>query len=94
MDENPYAQFFSQLKDHPTFQNLQIRIAATASLDQRVYNKPSVDQVAAIWIDRNNPNIPFKRHILVHEHLGNKHRVKHYYGCYDPRQYRLLFSER
>ncbi|XP_075080354.1 replication protein A 70 kDa DNA-binding subunit B-like [Nicotiana tabacum] len=60
MDENPYAQFFSQLKDQPTFQNLQVRIAATAFLDQRVYNKPTVDQVAAIWIDGNNPNIHLK----------------------------------
>nr|XP_016472237.1 PREDICTED: uncharacterized protein LOC107794274 [Nicotiana tabacum] len=91
MDGNPYAQFFFQLKDHSSFQNLQIRIAANAILDQRVYNKPSVDQIAAIWIDRNNPNVPFDREIIVHEHSSNKHRVKHYYGCYDPLQYPLLF---
>ncbi|PHT76347.1 hypothetical protein T459_19869 [Capsicum annuum] len=91
MDVNPYAQFFCQLKDHSSFQNLEIRIASNAKLDQRVYNKPSVDQVAAIWIDGNNPNVPFDREIIVHEHSGNIHRVKHYYGCYDPLQYSLLF---
>ncbi|XP_019242637.1 PREDICTED: uncharacterized protein LOC109222777, partial [Nicotiana attenuata] len=91
MDGNPYAQFFCQLKDHSSFQDLQIRIAANATLDQRVYNKSSVDQIAAIWIDGNNPNVPFDREIIVHEHSGNKHRVKYYYGCYDPLQYPLLF---
>ncbi|XP_047268003.1 uncharacterized protein LOC124898400 [Capsicum annuum] len=91
MDVNPYAQFFRQLKDYSSFQNLEIRIASNAKLDQRVYNKPSVDQVVVIWIDRNNPNVPFDREIIVHEHLVNMHRVKHYYDCYDPLQYPLLF---
>ncbi|KAH0767034.1 hypothetical protein KY290_002952 [Solanum tuberosum] len=90
MEQNPYAEFFTQLKHHSSFQNIEIRIAANASLDQRVYNKPSVDQVAAIWVDGNNPNIPFERDIVVHEHSGSKHRVKHYYGCYDPLQYPLI----
>ncbi|XP_009791383.2 uncharacterized protein [Nicotiana sylvestris] len=91
MDGNPYAQFLFQLKDHSSFQDLQIQIAANATLDQRVYNKPSVDQIATIWVDGNNLNVPFNREIIVHEHSDNKHRVKHYYGCYDPLQYPLLF---
>ncbi|KAG5615403.1 hypothetical protein H5410_015227 [Solanum commersonii] len=39
----PYPEFFLQLKEHTSFQNLEIRIAANALLDQRVYNKPLVD---------------------------------------------------
>ncbi|XP_070025095.1 uncharacterized protein [Nicotiana sylvestris] len=31
MDENPYAQFFRRLRDNPTFQDLQIRIAANVT---------------------------------------------------------------
>ncbi|KAG5630574.1 hypothetical protein H5410_002291 [Solanum commersonii] len=91
MEGNPYAQIFCQLKDQSSFHNFQLCIAASASLDQRVYNSPSVNQVAATWIDGNNPNIPFEREIIGHEHSGNKHRVKHYFGCYDPLQYPLLF---
>ncbi|KAG5604788.1 hypothetical protein H5410_026280 [Solanum commersonii] len=93
MEQNPYAKFFSQLKEHTSFQKLEIRIAANVSLDQRVYNKSSVDQVTAIWVDGNNPNTPFERDIAVHEHLGYKHRVKHYYGCYDPFQYPLILPK-
>ncbi|XP_047257573.1 uncharacterized protein LOC124889644 [Capsicum annuum] len=91
MNVNPFAQFFRQLKDYSSFQNLEIWIASNAKLDQRVYNKLSVDQIVGIWIDRNNPNVPFDREIIVHEHSGNMHRVKHYYGCYDPLQCPLLF---
>ena len=59
LESNPYAQIFCQLKNQISFHNFQLRIAANASLDQRVYNRPSVSQVAAIWIDGNNPNISF-----------------------------------
>ncbi|XP_049360758.1 uncharacterized protein LOC125825469 [Solanum verrucosum] len=71
MEGNPYAEFFSRLKEHTNIQNLQVRIAANASLDQRVYNKPSVDQVAAIWVDGNNPNTPFERDI-AEKQVGTK----------------------
>nr|XP_016492384.1 PREDICTED: uncharacterized protein LOC107811907 [Nicotiana tabacum] len=41
MDENPYAQFFRRLRDNPTFQDLQIRIAANVTppfwYDRKVY---------------------------------------------------------
>jgi len=30
--------------------------------------------------------------IIIYNHSGNSHRVKYYYGCYDPLQYPLLFS--
>ena len=78
MEGNPYAEFFTLLKEHTNFRNLEIRKTENASLDQRVYNKPFVDQVATIWVDENNPNTPFVRDIIVHEHSRHKHRVQHY----------------
>ena len=62
-------------------------------MDQRVYNSPLADEVAAIWVEGNDPNSPLERDITVHAHSGQKHRVKHYYGCYDPLQYPLLHSK-
>ncbi|KAG5615518.1 hypothetical protein H5410_015342 [Solanum commersonii] len=64
------------LKNIQTYKNLQICIAVNASLDQRVCNKPLVDQVEAIWVDGNNPNTPFRIDIVVHKHSGKKHREK------------------
>lgn len=66
-----------------------MHIAANASLDPKAYNKPSVDDVATIWVDGNNPNTKFERDIAVHEHSGNNHWVKYYYGCYDSLQYSI-----
>ena len=62
-------------------------------MDQRVYNSPSIDQVPAIWIKGNNPNLAHEHNIIVHTHSRHKHTIKHYYGRYDPLQYPLLFSK-
>ena len=77
-----------------SFEDFEIHIAVNANLDQRVYNRPSADQVAAIWVKGNNSNIPFERDIIVHAHSGTRYRVKYHFGCYDPLQYPLLFSNR
>ena len=42
-------------------------------------------------VEGNNANLAHERDIIVHTHLGHKHTIKHYYGCYDPLQYLLLF---
>lgn len=88
--QNSYAQLFLTLERAP-LDVYEIRIKSEISLDKRVYNSPSVDQVATIWIEGNNSNLAHKRDIIVHAQSGDKHRVKHYYGCYDPLQYPLLF---
>ncbi|KAG5520326.1 hypothetical protein RHGRI_033033 [Rhododendron griersonianum] len=87
---NPYSQVLRKLQ-HVPLDSYHIHIRSDAKLDQRVYNTPSADQVAAIWIEGNNPNVPHDHDIIVHSTSGHKHRVKHYYGCYDALQYPLLF---
>nr|XP_027096190.1 uncharacterized protein LOC113716088 [Coffea arabica] len=91
LEENPFARFLRKLKDYPSLDNLQVCIKKDASLDQRVYNSPTADQVAAIWIEGNDPSENVQRDIIVHAHSGAPYRVKHYYGCYDPLQYPILF---
>ncbi|CAA0817900.1 Unknown protein, partial [Striga hermonthica] len=87
---NPYAKVFRRLKDYPSMDEVRLHISKDAKLNQRVYNCPTTDQVAAIWVGGNNVNIPFERDIVIHAHSG-RHRIKHYFGCYDPLQYPLLF---
>ena len=84
LKQNPYAQVLRRLEDKSSFEDFEIHIVANSNLDQRVYNRSSVDQVAAIWVEGNNPNIPFKIDIIVHAHLGTRHRLKYHFGCYDP----------
>ena len=90
---NPYAQFLRQLKDYAPIEKYQICIIKDVKLDQRVYNSPTADQVAAIWIEGNNPRALLERDIIVHAHSGQRHNIKHYFSCYDPLQYPMLFPK-
>ncbi|XP_021761819.1 uncharacterized protein LOC110726658 [Chenopodium quinoa] len=60
-------------------------------LDQRVYNAPSVDDVAVIWPENASSSQTLGPHILVTGQSDESHRIYHNYGCYDPLQYPLLF---
>ncbi|XP_020266738.1 uncharacterized protein LOC109842248 [Asparagus officinalis] len=91
LEDNPYAKILRRLKDVPTLRELQICISKNTNLDQRIYNSPTAEQVAAIWIEGYNPNEPLNREIIIQEHSGQRHQVKHYYSCYDPLQYPILF---
>ncbi|KAG5561398.1 hypothetical protein RHGRI_004432 [Rhododendron griersonianum] len=88
--ENPYAQVLRTLENRPVDSD-RILIQSSVKLDQRVYNSPSADQVAGIWIEGNITNEPFERDIIIHAHSGRRHRVQHYYGCFEPLGYPALF---
>ena len=75
--------FLRQLENSP-LDSYEIHIQSDIKLVQKVYNSPLVDQVVVIWIEENNPNIAHERDNIIHTHLGHKHTIKHYYGCYDP----------
>ncbi|XP_059629828.1 uncharacterized protein LOC132272751 [Cornus florida] len=91
LSSNPYAQFLRRLKDIPVSDNHEIVITNDVRLDQRVFNSPIVNQVAAVWIEGAYPDMRLERDIIVIAHSGRKHRVRHYFRCYDPLQYPLLF---
>ncbi|XP_020242960.1 uncharacterized protein LOC109821181 [Asparagus officinalis] len=93
LKDNPYAIFLRSLRDLESFKDIRVCIATNTNLDQRVYKTPTSNEVVAIWIEGNNSNVPFEREIVIHEHSGQRHYVKHYYGCYDPLQYPLLFPK-
>ncbi|XP_074299256.1 uncharacterized protein LOC141630318 [Silene latifolia] len=88
---NPYARFFRSLRELPINDNSQIRIHRNTVLDQRVYNAPTSDEVAIIWTDNSSSSESNTPHITVTAKDNQSHRIMHYYGCYDPLQYPLLF---
>ena len=47
--------FFYRLENF-SLNAYEIRIQSDIKLDKKVYNSSSVDQVATIWIEENNPN--------------------------------------
>lgn len=62
MPDNPYMRFFRTKE----LQNHIIRIRTDVQLDQRVYNGPTVDQVASIRIEGIKPSVPYEREIKVY----------------------------
>ncbi|XP_021768934.1 ATP-dependent DNA helicase PIF1-like [Chenopodium quinoa] len=69
----------------------QIIIRSDPNQDQRTHNAPTTSQVAAIWLEDAGSSAPLERDIVVRAHSGVNHHIWHYYGCYDPLQYPLLF---
>lgn len=91
MDVNPYAQFFRSLREFNIVADSKIKISHNLVLDQRVYNSRTSNQVAAILVDGTNSHEINSPDIIVVGKSEKSHRVMHYYGCYDPLQYPLLF---
>ncbi|KAL6561406.1 hypothetical protein OROMI_017007 [Orobanche minor] len=57
----------------------------------RIFNLPTVNQVAAIWNEMTDAPAMQPHDIRVYASSGKTHCVHYYYGCYDPLQYPLLF---
>ncbi|KAG7980703.1 hypothetical protein I3843_05G196400 [Carya illinoinensis] len=91
LEVNPYCRFFRTLSNISSLENHTIRIRSDIDLDQRVYNAPSVSQVAAIWTETDNCTEQKGRDIIVFNKAGGSHIVQYYFGCYDSLQYPLLF---
>ena len=93
LSNNLQSRFFKDLRDVPDLNNHNIVLNSNPGLDQRIYNLPISSEVAAIWIENNDLVLDPSAHIQVYSHSNISHRIKHYYGCYDPLQYPLLFPQ-
>ncbi|KAL6584876.1 hypothetical protein OROMI_004165 [Orobanche minor] len=88
---NPYAVFLRNLRELPNIDNALIVLRADPNLDQRVYNLPLVDHIAAIWEEPFSIEDYNVRDIRVYTKCQESRSIHYYYGCYDPLQYPLLF---
>ncbi|KAL6873446.1 hypothetical protein ACP4OV_013528 [Aristida adscensionis] len=91
LSSNPYAQIFRSLGSIPNLDEYRIELNTDIGLDQRVYNAPTASQVAAIWVEGNDPQSHFERGIMVYGKSGQRQYIKAYHGCYDPLSYPLFF---
>ncbi|XP_073130774.1 uncharacterized protein [Henckelia pumila] len=84
LSTNPYVNFFRSLS---TIQNLnayKIALEADPSIDQRVFNKPTVSQVAGIWLENDESHEYSSQHIQIYPKNSETQIIKHYFACYDP----------
>lgn len=91
LQQNPYACFFRNLKELSQLDDYRIILKTIPSQDQRVYNKPTVSQVAALWVEGIENGEEGRRDIQVRTHTNQSRKIEYYFGCYDPLQYPLMF---
>ncbi|POV98455.1 hypothetical protein PSTT_14406, partial [Puccinia striiformis] len=68
---NPLIQQFERVASEIT-PNRSIRLTDNATnVDQRVYNLPTGDQIAAIWVEGNDPSTTETRDVIIKYRDGN-----------------------
>ncbi|CAG8607435.1 15230_t:CDS:2, partial [Racocetra fulgida] len=76
---NPFIANFYLISSCSNITNLSLYIKADYGLDQRIYNMPTASQVAAIWIESNNPTNNTKREMIGRIYAVNPIEEECYY---------------
>ena len=90
LQDNPYVLLFKNLGSVSNIAEYNIELNTSISVDQRRYNAPGMDQVAATWMDGNDPQQRFSRSIIIYGSEDRPHYIRAYHGCYDPLDYPVL----
>ena len=93
LHENPYSAFIRSLAELQDLDRYRIFLKSDPGFDQRVYNTPTVSQVAAIWSESDLNDTQTSRNIEISTKTDNKKIVKQCYGCYDGLQYPLIYAQ-
>jgi hypothetical protein len=88
---NPYLHSFKILGQSGNIEEYKIELNTSISVDQRRFNAPAMDQVAAIWQDGSDEQRNFKRSIMVYANSGHATFIRAYHGCYGPLAYLLFY---
>ena len=73
MRDNPYVQVFKSLGTLSNLDSYSIALNTSISVDQRRYNAPAMEHVAAIWFDGNDPQQRFERSIVIYNKENQPH---------------------
>ena len=88
LQENPYVHTFRRNGEFPDLDDYRVELNTNVTPDQRRYNAPTTSQVAAIWMDGNDPQRCFDRSVIVFGKTDQRRQyIKAWHGCYDPLGY-------
>ena len=76
MQHNPYVQAFKSLGTLTNLDCYAIELNTSISVDQRRYNTPAMEQVAAIWFDGNDPQQRLERSIVIYGKENQPHYIR------------------
>ncbi|KAG5578234.1 hypothetical protein H5410_058368 [Solanum commersonii] len=63
---NPYSMFLKSSVDVPQLSDFYIALKCDSGLDQRIYNLPTVSEVAGIWVEQDITNSIPTPHIRIY----------------------------
>ena len=88
---NPYVLTFRSLGELQNLDNYKIELNTSISVDQRRFNAPVMEQVAAIWEEGTDEQRRFTRNIMVYANSGHAHYTKSIYTMSVMILWRILF---
>jgi len=91
LENNSYVRVFRTEGQMENLDELKTELNTSISFDQRRYNAPAMDQVAAIWQDGSDEKNKFKHSIMVFPNSGGPQFIRAFHGCYDPLAYPILY---
>ncbi|GJX19501.1 uncharacterized protein Tco_0222178 [Tanacetum coccineum] len=91
LSTNPYVRTFRSLGQLGPLDQYRVTLNASVELDKRMYNKPTIFQVACIWIEGNDNITAYKRSIVMYVRSQHSQNIEHYFECYDLMSYVIFF---
>ncbi|XP_058774276.1 uncharacterized protein LOC131648518 [Vicia villosa] len=91
-EHNVHAQSFQMARDilsQQSVTDLKLRLISDRNTDGRIYNQPTVSEVAALIV--GDVDTAEKRDIIMHKQSGALQRIDEYHTSYLGYQYPLLF---
>ena len=91
-EHNVHAQSFQMARDilsQRDVLDLKLRLISDRKTDGRIYNQPTVFEVAALIV--GDVDTAEKRDIIMHKQSGSLQRIDEYHTSYLGYQYPLLF---
>jgi hypothetical protein len=91
-EHNVHAKSFRMARDmlkRNPFQDLKLKLIADRQKDGRIYNEPTVSEVAAFIV--GDINSASERDIIMHKKSGRLQRINEFHPSYLAYQYPLIF---
>ncbi|GJU94086.1 uncharacterized protein Tco_1318842 [Tanacetum coccineum] len=88
---NPYVQTFRSLGNLGPLDKYRVKLTTSFKDDQRLYNRPTMSEVASIWVEGNENITTYKRSIVVYGRSEYPTQIQAYFACYDPLSYLMFF---
>jgi hypothetical protein len=90
---NPYSQKLRSLGQAEDLEDYHVTLNLDQRLDQRTYNTPIADEVAAVWIEGSELLGQFQNSVVLHGKDRSRQGIRSYHGCYDALSYPLFFPK-